>query len=78
MGHAGADQDAHDAPHEGIEQVLKLGHRRCRRTVELRRVIGEGVGAVQYQKGQVNVQIQRRPKALNEGHQPGLGAGAAA
>ena len=49
--------------------------RRCRRTVESRRAIGEGIGAVQDQKVHVDIQIERRSKALNKGHHLGLGTG---
>lgn len=72
--HTGAHQGASNSPRKGIEQAFNLALRRCRRTVELGRAIAEGVGAVEHQ--QVNIQIQRRSKALNEGHKPGLGAGA--
>jgi hypothetical protein len=57
--------------------VLDLGSRSGRSTVETRVGALEGVGAVEYQQRQVDVEVERRPKALHEGDDTGLSIRAA-
>ncbi len=57
--YAGAHEGAGDAPDESVEQVRELLPGRCGGTVEAGVSALEGVGAVQDQHVQVDVEIER-------------------
>ena len=69
-------QGAGDAGGDGAEQTLEFGLRRCSDAVEAGLLVFERVGAIDEEHVQVDVEVQRRTDALDEGHGAGAGAGA--
>ena len=54
----GTHQSAGDTPNEGVEQVCQFAVGGCRRTMESRLVVGEGISAVGYQNMEVDISCE--------------------
>jgi hypothetical protein len=65
-------QRARDAPDQGVEQTLELAGRGGRNAMEARAFALEGVNAVEHEDVDMHIEVDRRPKPLNEGHETGF------
>ena len=65
--HPATHQGASDTRNQGVEQLAQLGGRRRRCAVEVGFVVLEGVSAIRHEKMEMDIQIESRPVALNEG-----------
>jgi len=63
-----AFQYPHDAAAEGVEQTVQFLGGRLPGTMKGGPITGEGLGAFQKQHVQVNIQIQGRAEALDQGN----------
>ena len=69
-------EGAGDADGDGVEQALEFGLCRGAATVQAGPFIVERVDAIDEEHMQVDVEVQRRAEALDEGDGSGAGAGA--
>ena len=62
--------------HDSREDGLELLRRGCRDGLKDRDSVGQAIDAIEHQTMEVNIQIGRGAKALDEGHRAGVGLGA--